>query len=582
VHTTGGRRNPSSATASQGGGGGGGGVEGESRLGAAATTTEAAAVAAAAEAAAAVIASGAVEGAGGAAAGTASTPEGHIPASAAATASYPKLPDLPLIVGNVAVTGKRDRAAAELESDNPAPPSPPPTARTFTVTAEMVYAVEDKVSGSTITLTKKDMGEYLLLMRHFYDALLDRHGSNTPYHPLLPRAAVNVSVDLKAFDHNQKTLVPLLLKNSGQQSKNATCALLFFMLFDAKDHAYEWLFNRLCEGMRAPKGRVGVKPRKARNKKGGAINGGGQGGGNGGAAAGGGGAGGGGHGSNGGGVGAADRRGGGPNGLPHGGRGLLARYVPHALPPVVLSNEFFVDGVLAGLGRVHLEFEKHHGCLVPSPFVSAFFLSATSSGAEMRYPHDEHPSFCLERGNPQITKLGKCVSQRVVWPTKDIGYVPFSSEGTRRGRVLLLSPTHGSISFHRVPRLTCPLVLHYVYCGSPRVELWSGQPGPKEKVLATALVSRVVSRMDVSDAEPMLHGSAAVEVFDAVFEEGCTWEDYEASDLLYGSDAYRAYATEHFQGLGVPSILGRIADLTNSSSFPVRFLWCASFLRRKG
>jgi len=52
--------------------------------------------------------------------------------------------------------------------------------------------------------------------------------------------------------------------------------------------------------------------------------------------------------------------------------------------------------------------------------------------------------------------------------------------------------------------------------------------------------------------------------------------------FLYGSDAYRAYATENFQGLGLPSILGRIADWTNSSSFPVQFLWCASFLRRKG
>jgi len=405
-------------------------VEGASRLGAAATTTGAAAVAAAAELAAEVIASGSVEGAVGVAAGTASTPEGHIPASTGATASYPKLSDLPLIVGNVAVTGKRDRAAAELESDNSAPPTPPPTTRTFTVTAEMVNAVEDRAAGSTITLTKKDMGEYLLLMRHFYDALLNRHGSETPYHPLLARAAVNVSVDLKASDHNQKTLVPLLLENSGQQSKNATCALLFFILFDAKYCAYEWHFDRLCEGMRAPKGRVGVKPRKARNKKGGAINGGGQGGGNGGAAAGVGGAGGGGHGPSGGGVGAADRRGGDPNGLPHGGRGLLTRYVPHVLPPFVLSNEFFVDGAMAGLGRVHLEFEKHHGCLVPSPFVAAFFLSAASSGAEMRYPHDEHPSFFLERGNPQKTKRGQCISQRVVWPTTDIGYVPFSSEGT--------------------------------------------------------------------------------------------------------------------------------------------------------
>jgi len=100
-------------------------------------------------------------------------------------------------------------------------------------------------------------------------------------------------------------------------------------------------------------------------------------------------------------------------------------------------------------------------------------------------------------------------------------------------------------------------------------------------VLATALVSRVVSRKDASDAKRTLHGSAAVELFDAVFEEGCTWEDYEASDLLYGSDAYRAYATENLQGLGLPSILGRIADWTNSSSFPVQFLWCASFLRRK-
>jgi len=79
----------------------------------------------------------------------------------------------------------------------------------------------------------------------------------------------------------------------------------------------------------------------------------------------------------------------------------------------------------------------------------------------------------------------------------------------------------------------------------------------------------------------MMHGAVAVEVFDAVFEDGVAWEDYEASDLLYCSDAYRAYATEHFQEHGVPSILGRLADMTTMSSYPIRFLWCASFVSRK-
>ena len=74
-----------------------------------------------------------------------------------------------------------------------------------------------------------------------------------------------------------------------------------------------------------------------------------------------------------------------------------------------------------------------------------------------------------------------------------------------------------------------------------------------------------------------MHEAAAVEVYDALFVDGSSREDYEASDLLYESDAYSEYETEHFGGLGVPRTLGGLDDFKQLSSRPVRFLWYAAF-----
>jgi len=416
--------------------------------GGAAATAGAAAMAGAAAATAAVTPGGAEN--------VAECGEGLFGASSAATASYAALPELPIIVGNAPVTGKRDRSMAESEPSTPS--TPPLSARTFVVTSAMVQELEKKISGSTITLIKKDVIEYLYLLRYFYDNLLKRSGSNTPYQPLFPRAAVNVSVDMRAFDVNQKTIIPLHLKNAAQMSKNATCALLLFMIHDTDDRAYEWILDRLCDGMRVPRKNAGAaKPRKARRKIGdgvGAGNGGGAGGADGGGAAGGGagsrvGAGGGG----GVGSGAAAGGGGGP-GAPVQGRGLLARYVSEPLPQPTVSNELSLDGVVVGKGRVHLEFEQHHGSLVPPGSVSVFFLGCTPAGSQVRYPMDMHPSFCLERGHPQETKLHQCVQQRVVWPSKMIGYVPPASFFQSCGRVYIV----------QVALVGCLVVRFYCFC----------------------------------------------------------------------------------------------------------------------
>jgi len=95
-------------------------------------------------------------------------------------------------------------------------------------------------------------------------------------------------------------------------------------------------------------------------------------------------------------------------------------------------------------------------------------------------------------------------------------------------------------------------------------------------VLGSALLWRVANRMDGLDGD--VSSGAAVEVFDAVFEHDVHGVDYEASDLLYGSDAYSSHAAEHFGGMGIPSTLAQLMDLQKYSSGPFCFLWYAAFI----
>jgi len=112
---------------------------------------------------------------------------------------------------------------------------------------------------------------------------------------------------------------------------------------------------------------------------------------------------------------------------------------------------------------------------------------------------------------------------------------------------------------------------------SPRFSLWSGLPGPRQKVLGSALLWRIADRKDAFNGD--VSSGAAVEVFDAVFEPDVHGVDYEASDLLYGSEAYSSYAAEHFGGMGIPSTLSQLMDLQSYSSGPFLFLWYAAFVR---
>ena len=116
---------------------------------------------------------------------------------------------------------------------------------------------------------------------------------------------------------------------------------------------------------------------------------------------------------------------------------------------------------------------------------------------------------------------------------------------------------------------------------SPRVSLWSGLPGPNEKVVGTGLVSRIVPRRDAADdaaGDGVLRLATAVEVIAVTFVQDCLREDYEASDLLYGSEAYAAYAAEHFCTTDMPTSLAHLHDLQQMTTLPVRFLWFAAFV----
>lgn len=87
---------------------------------------------------------------------------------------------------------------------------------------------------------------------------------------------------------------------------------------------------------------------------------------------------------------------------------------------------------------------------------------------------------------------------------------------------------------------------------------------------------RIVDRVDTVEDECV--GGAATEVYDAEFVDGVERDDYEASDLLYGSDAYARLEEQHFGGMGLPPTLGHWKDLQSLSSASLRFLWSAAFI----
>jgi len=550
---------------------------------------------------------------------------GHMfAASIEGTDAYPALPELPLWVGTAStvkapVTGKRSREDAEKDA---APASPVGDADVrekadFTVTAPVLKELKDKMADANMRFTRKHMSDFAALVKFCYDDRLQRPGVTAPYEPLLPKVAENKTMDVKVVDALLTKPIPFTFKNAGQQSKYATLGLILYMTKVHNDRAYQWVLDRYMAGMRV--GRAGPtagKPRRPRAKKAsapslaaaGAPVAGAQGGNDGGGAAGDDGAG----ASGGSGVGA------GAGGGAAAGtflaplrratsqqaaaveRGRLARYCPATAPVVLppIAEELFIRGVKVGSGRVHPELEKQHGTLLPRHKVSAFFLSCNESAGTALYPHGGDPSFCLEAGYPQEVELRMCVSQRVVWDVCDIGYVGLCPSG-----VLSLSPRllwsclSSQLSTHSI--VVCiDFVLFFSACVSacfcstwcpcpstayrPRVNLWSGLPGPSEKILGTTLVWRVAPRRDTEQAQDEGRSSAhvAVEVYDGSFSFEVATEDYEASDLLYRSDMYNSYAGEHFGGIGVPSTLGRLDDMRSWSTSTLRFLWCAAFTTR--
>lgn len=119
-----------------------------------------------------------------------------------------------------------------------------------------------------------------------------------------------------------------------------------------------------------------------------------------------------------------------------------------------------------------------------------------------------------------------------------------------------------------------------MHVNSRRVSLWSGLPRPSEKVVGTGLVLRIAPRRDGSgtDGDGILHLAAAAEVFAVSFVQDSLMDDYEASDLLYSSEAYAAYTREHFGTTDMPTTLAHLQDLQQMSTAPMRFLWFAAFV----
>jgi len=305
------------------------------------------------------------------------------------------------------VTGKRLLGADE------ATPTLPPAARTFEITKEMADEVKGRFERASTPVTRKHLGGIMALVKHFYDVRLKRTGSNTPYEPLFPAVAVNVTVTFQFMDHREAVPVPLSLKNTSNQQKNTTLCRVLYMLFDQHDHAYDWMLQRYLEGMRAPLQVHTAQARSVRAKgvegadKRGAAGGGGKTSGSGGGG-GGGGAGGGVTGNDGsgggrvggGGTGRAVVRGGASAGERHGaggsalarasGRKSALRYPspPPPLPPV--SNLLFIRGQQVGTCAVHLEFDTHHGHTLPDRHAAVFFMSHKPEASNERYPLDLH------------------------------------------------------------------------------------------------------------------------------------------------------------------------------------------------
>jgi len=349
---------------------------------------------------------------------------GHISPSPDATSRYGQLPIMPAVVGNkakVAATGKRTRnsdvpiGAVDGGSEVAAPDdAPPPEPRTFEVTPDMAAHFKSKFADAGLPIIRKHYTGFLALLKYLYDIRLGRKGRTTPYEPLFPQVGVNVSVRLQYIDDTD-VIVPLSMNNANHQNKDATCALLLFMIYDVKDAAYEWILDRYLEGMRsmAVSGTAG-KPRVARKKAAAAAataaaaaaTAAGRARGQDGqvaavAAA------------------AGARSSAGPR--QHGRR---APYFPSPPPaPPRLSDDLYQDGEHVGTCTVHLEMPKHHGHDLPSQNVAVFLRSCTPAGCDQRYAFDMDTSFCVESGYPQLMLLSECVNQRVVWPISDIGYV---------------------------------------------------------------------------------------------------------------------------------------------------------------
>jgi len=338
----------------------------------------------------------------------------EIPESIAATGRYAELPPLPAFIGTKAVVGKRARGALVPSTSA----SPPPTTCTWDVTPEAAASFKARLADAGLRITRKHLVG-LTLLKYCYDVRLNRVGRNTPYEPLFPIAAVGVTVNLQHVDAVKGVVpIPLVLENVSYQQKNATCSLLLYMLYKVGDDAYDWVLSRYCEGMRAhqPSPTAGAPRRSSAHKphvlmgdtagtatKAAAA-----------AAAGT----------------AESRQGQRASGGALGSSSVVgpavplgrARYFPSPCPALLpRSTIVYEDGQELSTCDVHLEFEQHHGTLLPPNHVS--IILRTAKDLNVRYPMDTHASFCVDREFPEEMLLTRCINQRLVWQVKNIGYV---------------------------------------------------------------------------------------------------------------------------------------------------------------
>jgi len=113
-------------------------------------------------------------------------------ASDVETVKYGRLPDLPGIIGTAAVSGKfyfREDEAA------PSKALPTWTPRQFVVTQNMSRTMVKKFSDANLSATRPQMGGAMALLKNLYDIRLPRYGNTTPYEPLFPAVAREVTVD---------------------------------------------------------------------------------------------------------------------------------------------------------------------------------------------------------------------------------------------------------------------------------------------------------------------------------------------------------------------------------------------------